>query len=93
MPCQLSFQLNWLTGSKAEKVLEKIGILLIDLKRNSSSGSEDKQNEDVEFVMPRLYPSGRGERKRLKTVRAHAAVDAIIFINKENHSGGGGGNL
>ena len=59
----------------AEKVLEKIGILLNDLERNSSGGYEERQNEDVESVMARLYPSGRsqgGERKRLKNVRAHA---------------------
>ena len=35
---------NWQYG---KKVLEKIGILLNDLKRNSSGGNEDKQNEDV----------------------------------------------
>ena len=39
----------------AEKVLEKIGILLNDLESNSSDGNEDKQNEDVESVMARLY--------------------------------------
>ena len=33
-PCQLPFQLNWLTGSMAGKVLEKIGILLNDLESN-----------------------------------------------------------
>ena len=60
-PCQLSFQLNWLAGSMVEKVLEKIGFLLNDLERNSSGGNEDKQNEDVESVMARLYPSGRGQ--------------------------------
>ena len=67
----------------AKTVLEKIGILLNNLERNSSGGNEDKQNEDVESVMARLYPSGRdqgGERKRLKHVRAHAAADAIFFI-------------
>ena len=53
-PCQLPFQLNWLTGSMVEKILEKIGILLNDLERNSSGGNEDKQNEDVESVMARL---------------------------------------
>ena len=64
--CQLPFQLNWSTGSMAEKVLEKIGILLNDLERNSSGGNKDKQNGDVEAVTARLYPSGRsqgGERK------------------------------
>ena len=69
-------------SSMAEKVLEKIGILLNDLERNSSSGNEEKQNEYVESVMARLYPSGRGqggERKRLKNVRAHAAADAIYL--------------
>ena len=67
----------------AGKVLEQIGILLNDLERNSSGGNEYKQNEDVESVMARLYPSGRGqggERKTLKNVRAHAAADAIFFI-------------
>ena len=76
IPCQLPFQLNWLTDT--EKVLEKIGILLNDLERNSSGGNEERQNEDVESVIARLYPSGRsqgGERKRLKNVRAHAATD------------------
>ena len=43
----------------AGKVLEKIGFLLNDQERNSSGGNEDKQNEDVESVMARLYPSGR----------------------------------
>ena len=38
----------------AGKVLEKIGILLNDLERNSSSGNEDKQDEDVESAMARL---------------------------------------
>ena len=83
MPCQQPFQLNWLTGSMAGKVLEKISFLLNDLERNSSGGNEDKQNEDVESVMARLYPSGRGQggkRKGLKHVRAHAAADAIFFI-------------
>ena len=55
-PCQLPFQLNWLTGSMAEKVLEKIGILLKDLEGNSLGGNEEKRNEDVESVMARLYP-------------------------------------
>ena len=67
----------------AGKVLEKIGILLNDLERNSSSGNEEKQNEDVESVMARLYPSGRGqggERQRLKNVRAHSAGDIVFFI-------------
>ena len=67
----------------AEKVLEKIGILLKDLESNSLGGNEEKQNEDVESVMARLYPSGTGqdgERKRLKNVRAHAAADIIFFI-------------
>ena len=72
----------------AGKVLQKIGILLNDLECNSSGGNEDKQNEDVESVMARLYPSGRGqggERKRLKSVRAHAATDTIFYYhNKEN---------
>ena len=61
----------------AEKVLEKIGILLNELERNSSGDNEEKQNEDAESVMARLYPSGRGqggERKRLKNVRTHAAA-------------------
>ena len=68
----------------AGKVLEKIDILLNDLERNSSGGNEDKKNEDVESVMARLYPSGRGqdgERKRLKNVRPHAAADAIRKIS------------
>ena len=66
------------------KVLEKIGILLNDLECNSSGGNEKKQNEDVESVMARLYPSGRGqggERKRLKNVRALGATD-IIFLSE-----------
>ena len=33
-PCQLPFQLNWLTGSMAGTVLEKIGILMNDLESN-----------------------------------------------------------
>ena len=83
-PCQLLLQLNWLTGNMVGKVLEKIGILLNDLERNSSGGNEKKQNEDVESVMARLYPSGRGqggEGKRLKNVRALAAAD-IIFLSE-----------
>ena len=36
-----------LTGSIAEKVLEKIDFLLNDLEHNSSGGNEDKQNEDI----------------------------------------------
>ena len=66
----------------AEKVLEKIGILLNDLERSSSGGNEDKQHEDVESVMARPCPSGRGqggERKRLKNVRANADADAIFL--------------
>ena len=51
--CQLPFQINWLTGSMAG-ALEKIGILLNELERNSSGGNQDKQNEDVESVMARL---------------------------------------
>ena len=63
--------------------MEKIGFLLNGLERISSGGNEDKQNEDVESVLARLYPSGRGqggERKRLKHVRADAAADTIFFI-------------
>ena len=70
---------NWQYGGKR---IEKIGILLNDLERNSSGGNEDKQNEDVESVMARLYPSGRGqcgERKRPKNVKTHAAADAIFL--------------
>ena len=66
-PCQLPFQLKWLTGSMVGKVLEKIGILLNDLESKFSGGKEDKQNEDVESVMARLYPIERGqggERKK-----------------------------
>ena len=73
---------NW------QKSIGKIGILLNDLERNSSGSNEDKQNENVESVLARLYPSGRGqggERKRLKNVKTHAAADAIFFYqNKEN---------
>ena len=82
-PCQLPFQLKWLTGSMAEKVLEKISNLLNGLERNSSGGNEEKQNEDVESVMARLYPSERGqggERKRLNNVKAYVAADTILFI-------------
>ena len=68
---------NWQYGRES---IGKIGILLNDLKRNSSSGNEDKQNEDAESVIARLYPSGRGERERLKNVRADAATDVIFFI-------------
>ena len=64
------------------KVLEKIGILLNDLERNSSNGNEDKENEDVESVMARLYPSGRGERKRPKNARTHAAAGAIYCLSE-----------
>ena len=66
----------------AGKVLEKIGILLNDLERNSSGGEEEKQNEDVESVMARLYPSGRGQggERKSENVRAHAAADIIFFI-------------
>ena len=46
---QLPSQLNWFTGSMAEKVLEKIGILLNDLARNSSGGNDDKQNEELDI--------------------------------------------
>ena len=49
------------------KVLEKIGILLNDLESKFSGGKEDKQIEDVESVMARLYPIERGqggERKK-----------------------------
>ena len=86
MSTAVSVQLvNWQYGGKS---IGKKGILLNDLERNSSGGNEEKQNEDVESVMARLYPSGRGqggERKRLKNVRAHAATDIMFFYqNKEN---------
>ena len=72
----------------AEKVLKTIGILLNDLKRNSSGGNQDKQNEDVESVMARLYPSGRGqcgERKRPKKFKNTSSCRRHIFYqNKEN---------
>ena len=55
-PCQLSFQLNWLTCSMPEKILEKIGILLNDLERNSLVKNEENQTKDVKSVMARLYP-------------------------------------
>ena len=42
-------------------VLQEIGILLNDLERNSSGGNEEKQNEDADSVMARLYPSGKGQ--------------------------------
>ena len=61
MPFQLLFQLNWLTGNMAEKYWKK-GILLNDLERNSSGDNEEKPNEDVEYVMARLYPSGVKEK-------------------------------
>ena len=67
----------------AEKVLEKIGILLNVLERNSSGGNVERQSEDAGSAMARLYPSGRsqgGERKSLKNVRAHAATDTKFFI-------------
>ena len=70
---------NWQYGGKS---IGKIGILLNDLERDSSGGNEEKQNEDVESVMARLYSSARGqggERKRLKNVRVHAAADTIFL--------------
>ena len=42
-------------------VLQEIGILLNGLERNSSGGNKEKENEDAESVMARLYPSGRGQ--------------------------------
>ena len=84
-PCQLPFQLNWLTGKMVGKVLKKIGILLNDLERNSSGGNEKKQDKMLSLLWPYSgYPSGRGqsgERKRLKNVRALAAAD-IIFLSE-----------
>ena len=69
----------------AGKVLEKIGILLNDLERNSSGGNEDKQNEDVESVMARLYSSGRGqggERKRLKKCKSTCSCRRHILLSE-----------
>ena len=71
---------NWQYGGKS------IGKNRYSVERsgtNSSGGNEERQSEDVESVMTRLYPSGRsqgGERKRLKNVRAHAATGTKFFI-------------
>ena len=50
--------INWQYGGKS---IGKYRFLLNDLEHNSSGGNEDKQNEDVESVMARLYPSGKGQ--------------------------------
>ena len=64
----------------AEKVLEKIGVLLNDLERErNSSGGNEEQNKDIEYVMARLYPNGRsqgGERKFVSRPRASASSKA-----------------
>ena len=50
---------------------------------NSSGGNEEKQNEDVESVMARLYPSGRGqggERKKTKKCKSTCSCRHHIFV-------------
>ena len=84
-PCQLLFQLNWLTGSM---VLQEIGILLNDLERNSSGGNGEKQNEDAESVMARLYLSGkvRVVRKKTKKCKSTCSCRHHIFIRIRKYS-------
>ena len=83
-PCQLPFQINWLTSSMAGKVLEKIGILLNDLESNFQVATETSKMKMLSLLWldSTQLKEVRVVKKKTRNVRANAAADAIFYQNK-----------